>query len=155
MSELALSKDVLDELRKRYLLFYIGKTRYGISLDYVLEIIHIQNVTAVPSVPLHIKGIINLRGKIVPIVDVRLKLGIEERAYDDKTCIIVVSICDSQIGMIVDSVFEVINAETKQLSAPPHIGDFENDYLSSVIETEDGITLNIDCEKFFRGDIES
>ena len=81
----------LDELSNRSLTFLIGDVVYGIELSHVIEIISIQPITPVPALPAYIKGIINLRGKVVPVIDVRLKFNQEERAYDEKTCIIAVS----------------------------------------------------------------
>ena len=82
----------LDELSNRSLTFLIGDVVYGIELSHVIEIISIQPITPVPALPAYIKGIINLRGKVVPVIDVRLKFNQEERAYDEKTCIIVTMI---------------------------------------------------------------
>ena len=75
----------MDELDSRYLTFLIGDAIYGIALTNVLEIINIQSITQVPNIPPHIKGIINLRGKVIPVLDARLKMYKEERPYDDKT----------------------------------------------------------------------
>jgi len=145
----------IDELKDRYLLFNIEDTKYGVSLEYVLEIINIQAITFVPGVAHYIKGIINLRGKIIPIIDVRLKLGLPEREYDDKTCIIVLNVNDSHVGIIVDSVSEVVNAENSQLSVPADVGEATSRYLSSVLELEDKIVLIIDCVKFLKAELDS
>lgn len=144
-----------NDLKDRYLLFNIEDTKYGFSLEYVLEIINVPSLTPVPGVAHYIKGIINLRGKIIPIIDVRLKLGLPEREHDDKTCIIVLNIHDMQAGVIVDSVSEVVNAENSQLSVPADFGEASSRYLSSILEIDNKIVLNIDCEKFFSADLES
>lgn len=81
---ITVSKDALDDLSGRYLTFYIDDTFYGIELLHILEIISIQSITSVPSLPHYYKGLINLRGKVVPVIDVRLKFNQEERAYDEK-----------------------------------------------------------------------
>ncbi|MEF9976118.1 MAG: chemotaxis protein CheW, partial [Oscillospiraceae bacterium] len=80
-----------DDLDGKYLTFFIGEATYGVELINVIEIISVQNITNVPGIPGYIKGIINLRGRIVPVIDVRTKIGLEERAYDERTCIIVIS----------------------------------------------------------------
>lgn len=155
MSE-TFASDSIDDLSGRYLTFYIGSSVYGIELFHVIEIISIQGITHVPHVPHYIKGIINLRGKIVPVIDVRLKFNLEERAYDDKTCIIVVVIQDMHVGLIVDSVSEVATVENDQLASPPEFSDGNaNKYLNSVSNIQNRLILNIDCEKFFQSELET
>lgn len=150
-----LSSEVLDELNGRYLLFYIGERLFGVSLALVLEIIQIQHVSYLPGMPQYIKGIVNLRGKVVPVIDVRLKFGIEERAHDDKTCIVVLDIHEMHIGLIVDSVSEVLTVENAQLSPPPSINSTNSvEYLASVTEMDGKVVLNIDFEKFFQDDLD-
>lgn len=144
----------VDDLQGRFLSFYIDQTVYGLELFNVIEIVSIQDVTRIPSVPDYIKGIINLRGKVVPIIDVRLKLKQPERAYDEKTCIIVVVIDDMQVGLIVDRVSEVVTIGQNELADPPSIGNSSNDkYLQSIATVDDKIVLNIDCNKFFYSDL--
>ncbi len=144
----------LDDLNGRYLSFYIDDTFYGIELFHVTEIISIQPITFVPSLPSYIKGIINLRGKVVPVIDVRLKFGQEERPYDDKTCIIVVLIEDMQVGLIVDSVAEVVSIHDGQSNTLPDLGRQGERYLSSISKIGDRSILNIDCNKFFQNDLQ-
>ena len=112
----------LDDLSGRYLSFYVDDTFYGIELLHVTEIISVQPITFVPSLPMYIKGIINLRGKVVPVIDVRLKFGQEERPYDDKTCIIVVLVENMQVGLIVDSVAEVVSIHDGESNNLPELG---------------------------------
>ncbi len=90
-----------------FLTFLMTTEIYAVSLYHVLEIIDMQRVTNVPDTPHYIKGVINLRGKVVPVLDVRLRFGLEERDYDERTCIIVVSIGEVSTGLIVDAVDEV------------------------------------------------
>ena len=144
-----------DELSGRYLLFYIGDAIYGISLSLVLEIIDIQHITRLPRVAEYVKGIVNLRGKVVPAIDVRLKFNMPERPYDDKTCIIVLDIHDMHIGLIVDRVLEVVTVEPEQLATPPSVGDLTSRYLSSVSEVGGKVILNIDFDKFFQSDLDT
>ncbi len=143
----------MDELDSRYLTFLIGDAVYGIALTNVLEIINIQSITQVPNIPPHIKGIINLRGKVIPVLDARLKMYKEERPYDDKTCIIVITIRDMHIGLIVDSVSEVITSDRNHLATPPKTGTDEAQFLSSIIEQDNKVILNINIEKFFQNDL--
>lgn len=149
-----LSADALEELNDRYLLFYIAERLYGVPLVLVLEIIQIQHITHLPTIPPHVKGIVNLRGKVVPVIDVRLKFNLPERPYDDKTCIVVLDIHDMHIGLIVDSVLEVMTVESNHMAPPPTVGDPSSRYLSSVAQLGDKVILNIDFEKFFQDDLE-
>lgn len=153
MSEI-ISQETLDDLNGRFLTFYIGRSIYGIELLHVIEIIGIQSITQVPGVPHYVKGIINLRGKIVPVIDVRLKLDQEPRDYDDKTCIVVVIIDDMQVGLIVDSVSEVADVDASTLSQPPELSNgYTNSYLKSVSQIGEKVILNLDCDKFFQSEL--
>ncbi len=150
---IAVSEDALDDLSGRYLTFYIDDTFYGIELLHILEIISIQSITSVPGLPHYYKGLVNLRGKVVPVIDVRLKFNQEERSYDEKTCIIVVTIQDMQVGLIVDSVAEVVTIGENQKNEPPKLAGNGARYLSSIARVEDKVILNIDCDKFFQSDL--
>ncbi len=108
-----------DTLRDRYLTFILGSESYAFEIKYVTEIIGIQKVTEVPNIKEYIKGIINLRGIIVPIVDVRKRFGMEQIEYDDRACIIVVKINNTNIGLIVDEVAEVLSIPEDSISPPP------------------------------------
>lgn len=154
MAEAVSLTKTADDLSGRFLTFYIEDTIYGIELLHVIEIISIQSITQVPHVPHYIKGIINLRGKIVPVIDVRLKFNLEERAYDEKTCIIVVIIEDMHVGLIVDSVSEVATINQENMAQPPEFKNSRtNKYLQSISQVGEAVILNIDCEKFFHEDL--
>lgn len=156
MSELATMamQDTADDLNGRFLTFYIGDSVFGLELMHVIEIISVQSATGVPNVPSYIKGIINLRGKIVPVIDVRLKFNQEQRAYDDKTCIIVVVIEEMHVGLIVDRVSEVVTVAQEDLAPPPEMGAGGSaGYLGSVSQVGNRVVLNIDCQRFFRTDL--
>lgn len=150
-----ISAETLDDLNGRFLTFYIGKSIYGVELSHVLEIISIEPITRVPRLPNYLKGIVNLRGKVVPVIDVRTKFRLEERAYDDKTCIIVVTVDGMQVGLIADSVAEVITVPNEEQSAPPDLGSGDDErYLRSIAKVGGNVILNIDCDKFFRTDLQ-
>ena len=151
---LSMEQDRRTELEDRYLLFYIEQMLHSVELQYVIEIITVQRVTHLPNLPEYVKGIINLRGKVIPVIDIRLKLGMEERPYDDKTCIVVIDINEMHIGLIVDSVSEVVTISEESISATPP-GDVAAKYIAS-ISTHNGTTVfNIDCEKLFVNDLET
>lgn len=140
----------------KYLTFYIGETIYGVALDNVIEIIGIQEAATVPGVPKHIKGIINLRGRIVPVINARLKIGIEEIPYDERTCIIVINWNDSLVGLIVDRVAEVADFTSDQLSALPDFSNLNsNKYLSSVCKIGERLVMILDCDKFLSDETEA
>lgn len=148
-------RDAIDDLRSRYMTFYIDDTFYGIELFHVTEIISVPSITTVPSLPHYIKGIINLRGKVVPVIDVRLKFGQAERPYDDKTCIIVVTVEEMQVGLIVDCIAEVVSASEDQYNnLPEAAGKTGERYLSSIVKIDGRSILIIDCNKFFQSDLQ-
>ena len=157
MSEILTDQEAggVDGMQGQYLTFSICDVLYGVELLRVIDIIMIQSITHVPHLPNYIKGIINLRGKVAPVIDVRLKFNQPERAYDDKTCIIVVSIRDMKVGLIVDSVVEVLTIDDSESSPPPDLGINSSDkYLKSIAKVEGrGVIMNIDCEKFFQNDL--
>lgn len=139
-----------DTLKDKYLIFSIGREYYGIDIKYVIEIIGIEPITEVPELPIYIKGVINLRGKIIPVMDVRAKFRKEEKEYDDRTCIIVVEIGNICIGLIIDTVSEVVNIEESSISPPPKTSsnrDTSNKYIKGIGEVQNGVRLLIDCQK--------
>lgn len=142
-----------DDLENRLMTFFIKDVIYGIQLRHVIEIISIQYITKVPNVPNYVKGIINLRGKIVPVVDTRLKIGIEETEYDDKTCIIVIMIGEMQIGLIVDSVNEVVTITKDAITRMPDISEQKTKkYLQSVTKMNDQMILHLDLDYLINDD---
>ena len=108
-----------DTQKDKYLTFSLGDEVYGIDIRVVIEIIGIQKITNVPEVPDYVRGIINLRGKIIPVVDMRLRFRREYREYTDRTCVIVVEINGVLIGLIVDGVSEVLDIAEKNVVQPP------------------------------------
>ncbi|MDF2676120.1 MAG: CheW protein [Bacillota bacterium] len=137
-----------DTLKDKYLTFFICNQMFGIAVKDVVQIVGIQEITSIPEFPDYAKGIINLRGAIIPIIDVRLRLHKEEVAYNDKTCIIVTKIQDSLIGYIVDAVNEVTNIEKANISEPPKMGTtYVNKFLIGVAKINDKITLLLDTQK--------
>ncbi|MBP1545831.1 MAG: purine-binding chemotaxis protein CheW [Oscillospiraceae bacterium] len=131
------------------LLFTIDNVVYGIEIKYINEIIGIEQITVVPRVPDYIKGIINLRGKTVPIISVRRRFGQEEIPYDERTCIIVLEFENGeQAGIIVDRVREVTQAKPGEIcSTPVNKNVNTNHYIKNIIENSEGIKLLLNCEK--------
>lgn len=95
----------------KYLTFSLGDEECGINIRNITEIIGLQKITEMPDAPPYVRGVINLRGKVIPILDMRLRFGVDEREYDDRTCIIVVMVDNISVGLIVDTVAEVLDIE--------------------------------------------
>ncbi|MCH5196595.1 MAG: chemotaxis protein CheW [Oscillospiraceae bacterium] len=109
--------------------FNIGEQVYGIEIQYVTEIIGMQHITKVPHVPSYIKGIINVRSKVVPIVDIRTRFGKEEIPYTSRTCIITLNFNETSVGIIVDSVADVEDIHTGDISATPENKNVNTNYF--------------------------
>lgn len=153
MADNTMRTEVNDDLAGRFLSFNIGDSLYGIELPYVIEIVSMQQITVVPSLPHYILGIMNLRGKVVPVLDVRLKLNQELRPYDDKTCIIITQIDEMQVGLIVDSVAEVLSSTQTDKMQPPEIPSNGENYIHSIMHLDGKVVLCLDCEKFFSSEL--
>jgi purine-binding chemotaxis protein CheW len=134
---------------EKYLLFAIGEEAYGIAIAQVTEIIEMQRVTGVPDMPEFVKGVVNLRGKVHPVIDLRLRFGMAEREYDARTCIIVVNVDNTTLGFIVDTVAEVHDiAETNIDPAPNfHTEKKQNRYVSGLAKIDGRVVILIDTEK--------
>jgi purine-binding chemotaxis protein CheW len=111
----------------KYLVFHLGQEEFGIRVLIVREIMGVQNITAIPQTPLYVKGVINLRGKVIPVVDLRLKFGLPPQEYTQRTCIIVVRIEGDSgpllMGIVVDGVAEVLNLAGADIEDAPDFGD--------------------------------
>ena len=142
---------VVDDLDNKVMSFFIDSVCYGVDLKNVIEIISIQHITTVPNVPHYIKGIINLRGKIIPIIETRFKLDIEAKEYDDKTCIIIVELDDIQIGLIVDSVHEVMTLANGS-AIPTKKEQRDKKYLKAVNKVGNQMVLTLDLSFFINDD---
>lgn len=129
--------------------FNIGEQVYGIEIQYVTEIIGVQRITKVPHVPNYIKGIINVRSKVVPIIDIRTRFGKPEIPYTSRTCIITLTFNDISVGIIVDSVADVEDIHTGDISATPQNKNVnENDFIQYMIRGEnDSTKLILDVAK--------
>lgn len=146
-------EDEEDTQRGRYLTFSLDSEIYGIEIKYVIEIIGIQPITQVPEVPSYVKGIINLRGKIIPVIDMRIKFKKEPLKYNDRTCIIVVDIQNMTVGLIVDNVSEVLTIEDENIVPPPdYKTGFRNRYIKGIGKAGDDVKLLLDCNKLLKDD---
>ena len=154
MANLIKKTELVDFLNDRYLLFTIEGSYYGLPLALALEILTMQSITKLPRVADYVKGIINLRGKVIPVLDVRKKLGIPERPDDEANCIIVIDINDMHVGLIVDMVSEVATVPSEKIVPPPKTISDKASYISSISQLDNKVVLNLDCEKFFLDDFD-
>ncbi len=136
-----------DTLKGKYLIFKLGNELYGMEIRYITEIIGLQPITEVPEMPDYVKGITNLRGKIIPVMDARLRFKKPEREYDDRTCIIVLDTNDISIGLIVDGVSEVLAIQDDDIAAPPEISKNGNRYIKGIGKAGGSVKLLLDCQK--------
>lgn len=108
-----------DTLKGRFLTFRLANEDYGLEIRYVTEIIGIQKITEVPDMPCFVKGVINLRGKVIPVMDVRARFSLPERDYDERTCIVVVNVEEKSVGLVVDKVNDVASSLMARSNLPP------------------------------------
>ncbi len=141
-----LGKEIVNEdtMKGKFLTFTLGKEFYGIDICYVTEIVGIQPITVVPELPDFIKGIINLRGQIIPVMDARLKFGKIVKEYNDRTCIIVIDVNELSIGVIVDAVAEVLTLSEENIVPPPMVGGSGRKYIKNIGKNNEQVILIID-----------
>ena len=142
------------DLTGKYLTFRLAEEDYGIPLRQVKEIIGMMPVTAVPQTPAHVKGVINLRGQVIPVSDLRLRFGMDAIAYNDRTCIIVVDIrgADSttRMGVIVDAVSEVLNVRKEEIEAAPSFGALaRTEYILGMANMDESVKILLDIDRVF------
>lgn len=136
-----------DTVHGKYLVLSLGEQQYAIAIEYVVDIINVQPITHVPNCPSFVMGITNLRGKAIPTVDLRLRFGKVQKEYTDRTCIIVLEEQGASVGLIVDSVAEVINLDDSQISPPPSFNQsYESRFIQGVGKADSGIKLILDCK---------
>jgi len=141
----------------KYLTFALAQEEYGLPVLKVREIIKIMDITAVPQVPSHIKGVINLRGKVIPIIDLRLKFGLPTADYTERTCIIVVDVeLDARrimLGIIVDSVSEVLNIAADEIEETPNFGErLDTTYMQGVAKIKGTVKILLDLDRILAVD---
>jgi purine-binding chemotaxis protein CheW len=144
-------KSIADREGK-YLTFDLAEEGYGIGILKIKEIIGMMPVTKIPKTPEFIKGIINLRGKVIPVMDLRLRFGLEAIDYTDRTCIIVVEMSGNGgivlTGIVVDAVSEVLNIKGEDIEAPPTLGaTLDTDYILGMAKTNDSVKILLDIDR--------
>jgi purine-binding chemotaxis protein CheW len=156
MSELAEKMDravsVMADKEGKYLTFTMAEEGYGIGILKIKEIIGMMPITTVPQTPEFVKGVINLRGKVIPVVDLRLRFGMDSMDYTERTCIIVVEIKGQpgtvMIGIVVDSVSEVLNIKGDDIEETPTFGtNLDTDYILGMAKMEGGVKILLDIDR--------
>ena len=156
MAELAETMDqvvkVMADQEGKYLTFSMAEEEYGIGILKIKEIIGMMPITTVPQTPEFVKGVINLRGKVIPVMDLRLRFGMEAMEYTERTCIIVVEIEGTagtvQIGIVVDSVSEVLNIKGEDIEDTPTFGaKLNTDYILGMAKMEGGVKILLDIDR--------
>jgi purine-binding chemotaxis protein CheW len=141
-----------DERSGKYLTFQLGQEEFGIRVLKVREIMGMQEITAVPQTPAHVKGVINLRGKVVPVIDLRLKFGLAAADYTQRTCIIVTQVKGEQglilMGVIVDGVSEVLNLASFDIEDTPDFGEeVTGNYLLGLAKVKGKVKILLDIDR--------
>ena len=141
-----------DARAGKYLTFHLGSEEFGIRVLQVREIMGMQDITSVPQTPRHVKGVINLRGKVIPVLDLRAKFGLEPQEYSARTCIIVTQVRGEagpmQVGIIVDAVSEVLNVVPNEIEDTPSFGaELPTPYLLGMAKIKDKVKILLDIDQ--------
>lgn len=141
--------------KDKYVTFKSGNEYFGLKIEYVNEIIVFQEITEIPESEDYIKGLINLRGKIIPVIDVRLRFKQEPFEYNDRTCIIVINVNDLVVGLIVEKIAEVVEITEDNILPSPSIGKADksqNKYVYAIGKVGDDVKLLLDPDKLLNDD---
>ena len=141
-------KSGFDQIAGKYLTFFLGDEEYGLEILKVREIIGMMDITPVPRTPEFIRGVINLRGKVIPVVELRQKFGMETVEQTDETCIIVVQAQGVEMGIVVDRVSEVTDISAEEIQDAPSFGTtVDTDYILGIGKSADGVKLLLDIDQ--------
>ena len=143
------ARSAVREATREVLVFVLGKEEYGVDILKVQEIRGYEKVTPIPAAPAYLKGVVNLRGIIVPVIDLRVKFGMAEPAYDSFTVVIILRIAGRVIGIVVDGVSDVVRLATADVKAAPQLGALvDSSFLAGLATQDERMILLIDIEKF-------
>ncbi|MDR1736864.1 MAG: chemotaxis protein CheW [Oscillospiraceae bacterium] len=142
-----------DEMKNMYLNFCVADETYSIEIRYVHQIVVMQEINEMPEMPHYMKGFINLRGNIIPVVSMRVRFHKEEIEYTDRTCIVVTQVADNEVGLIVDAIRETLTIEPEDIAPPPTSGDYSGvGYVTGVAKLGEGKTsVVINLQSLFAG----
>ena len=142
--------DEQEAQKGMYMTFKSGNEYYGIKIQYVNEIVGFQDITPVPETESYIMGLINLRGKIIPVIDVQKRFGQEPSEYNDRTCIIVVDVKATTVGLIVEKIAEAVEIKDENILPPPtisRVARIQNKYVYGIAKVGDSVKLLLDPER--------
>lgn len=144
---------VTDEMENMYLNFYVAQEVYGVEIRYVLQIVGMQEINAMPEMPMYMKGFINLRGNVIPVVSMRERFGQVDEPYNERTCIVIVSVGDREIGLIVDAIKETITIEPGKISPQPSTAQSaDTAYIIGIARLGgSSVSILLDAQKLFGG----
>lgn len=142
-----------DQIELKYLTFCISDQHYALPISNVIEIVQMQQATPLPKSPNYARGVINLRGQIVPLLDLNLRMGQAEQHYTDRTCIIIVDIKGEQVGFIVDSVDEVLDIQDNKITPTPQFpGENNASFITGIGRLSEHMVLLIDCTLVYQSE---
>lgn len=152
MVDMGSKSQAIAKREGKYLTFSLAGEEYGLGILKVKEIIGLMPITLVPRTPDYVKGVINLRGKVIPIVELRKKFGMDAVDYTERTCIVVMEIANPGgpilMGIIVDSVSEVLNIKNAEIEDPPEIGsNLDTDYILGMAKINGGVKILLDIDR--------
>lgn len=150
--EMLQDEDVMSTEKGKYMTFKSNGEYFGIALKYVVEIVGIQKITAIPEVEDYIKGLINLRGKIIPVIDVRVRFKQEPFEYNDRTCIIIINVNDTVVGLIVETIAEVVEINDSNIVPPPTLNpkNVKNQYVYGLGKVGESVKMLLDPNKLIK-----
>ncbi|MBO5489445.1 MAG: chemotaxis protein CheW [Eubacterium sp.] len=151
-----MEEKVAEKLKQKYITFMSGNEYFGLKIEYVNEIIVLQDITAIPETEDYIKGLINLRGKIIPVIDVRLRFKQPAVEYTDRTCIIVINVSNTVVGLIVEKIAEVVEISEDNLLPSPTLNMNDKNkerYVYAIGKIGDSVKLLLDPDKLLHDDI--
>ncbi|MBW2247320.1 MAG: purine-binding chemotaxis protein CheW [Deltaproteobacteria bacterium] len=148
---------IMEDKEGKYLTFTLAEEEYGIGILKIKEIIGMMAITTVPQTPKFVKGVINLRGKVISVIDLRLRFGMESMDYTERTCIIVVEMDGTantvQIGIVVDAVSEVLNINGKDIEDTPTFGTkLDTTYILGMAKMEGGVKILLDIDRVLKAE---
>jgi len=142
------ARQTISAQEGKYLTFALGNEEFGLEILQVREIIGLMQITSIPNMPVFMKGVINLRGKIIPVIDLRLKFHMKEVQYTSETCIIVMNVQEELVGIIVDKVCEVVDIQMSNIEPPPHLGSSVHvDFITGIGKIGEKVKILLNIEK--------
>lgn len=145
--EAVVEKKEISDIEGKFLTFVLGEEIYGIEILKASEIIGLMDITTVPQTPDYMKGVINLRGKVIPVIDLRLKFSMQEEKYAQETCVIVVEVNNTHIGIIVDSVSEVVDISSSEIEETPPFGQgIDTSFMTGMGKVKEKIIILLNIE---------